>query len=105
MCGAQLETWRASCCVQRQAWNGMLYAAVTSICRHMAACLMGASSFPLLCCLASLQLDEMLDLAACQIVSFRSNAHFDAYVLSESSLFVYPDRMVSHSICHCHCSP
>ena len=40
------------------------------------------------------QLDRMLDLAACQIVSFRSNACFDAYVLSESSLFVYPDRMV-----------
>lgn len=41
-----------------------------------------------------LQLDAMLDLAACQIVSARSNPHFDAYVLSESSLFVYPDRMV-----------
>lgn len=40
------------------------------------------------------QLDAMLDLAACQIVSFRSNAHFDAYVLSESSCFVYPDRIV-----------
>ncbi|PSC69452.1 ornithine decarboxylase [Micractinium conductrix] len=40
------------------------------------------------------QLDAMLDLAACQIVSSRSNENFDAYVLSESSLFVYPDRMV-----------
>lgn len=40
------------------------------------------------------QLDAMLDLAACQIISHRSNDQFDAYVLSESSLFVYPDRMV-----------
>lgn len=40
------------------------------------------------------QLDSILDLAACQIVSSRHNDHFDAYVLSESSLFVYPDMLV-----------
>jgi S-adenosylmethionine decarboxylase len=40
------------------------------------------------------QLDAMLELAACEIVSVRNGVSFDAYVLSESSLFVYPDRMV-----------
>lgn len=44
--------------------------------------------------LSRAQLDAMLDLAACQIVSTRSNPHLDAYVLSESSLFVHEDRMV-----------
>lgn len=40
------------------------------------------------------QLDELMTLAACSIVSTRSNADFDAYVLSESSLFVYPNKWV-----------
>ncbi|GAX81517.1 hypothetical protein CEUSTIGMA_g8945.t1 [Chlamydomonas eustigma] len=40
------------------------------------------------------QLDELMTLAHCEIVSSRSNAHFDAYVLSESSLFVYPTKYV-----------
>lgn len=39
-------------------------------------------------------LDELMTLAHCCIVSSRSNEHFDAYVLSESSLFIYPDRWV-----------
>jgi len=40
------------------------------------------------------QLDAILELAECEIVSARNGVSFDAYVLSESSLFVYPDRMV-----------
>mmetsp|Transcript_1515 Transcript_1515/g.4387 ORF Transcript_1515/g.4387 Transcript_1515/m.4387 type:complete len:834 (-) Transcript_1515:245-2746(-) len=40
------------------------------------------------------QLDGMLTLAACEVVNTRSNTHFDSYVLSESSLFVYPRKCV-----------
>ena len=40
------------------------------------------------------QLDDILSLAACEIVSVRNAPLFDAYVLSESSLFVFSDRLV-----------
>eukprot|EP00798_Chlamydomonas_sp_ICE-L_P014102 gene14102-20059_t len=39
-------------------------------------------------------LDELMQLAACEIVSTRNNDELDAYVLSESSLFVYPTKWV-----------
>lgn len=44
--------------------------------------------------LSRCQLDEMLTAAGCTIVSELHNKWFDAYVLSESSLFVYPHRIV-----------
>ncbi|KAK3264187.1 Mitochondrial 2-oxoadipate and 2-oxoglutarate transporter [Cymbomonas tetramitiformis] len=40
------------------------------------------------------QLDELMTLAECEIVSERHSFDFDAYVLSESSLFVYPTKFV-----------
>ncbi|KAJ6816597.1 putative S-adenosylmethionine decarboxylase proenzyme 4-like [Iris pallida] len=36
----------------------------------------------------------VLDAVGCSIVSAAGNRHFDAYVLSESSLFVYPHRII-----------
>eukprot|EP00775_Hariotina_reticulata_P009401 gene9401-9565_t len=44
--------------------------------------------------LSRTQLDELMSLAACTIVSSRTNESLDAYVLSESSLFVYPTKWV-----------
>lgn len=40
------------------------------------------------------QLDAILDMAACCIVSARHGKDFDAYVLSESSLFVYGRKAI-----------
>lgn len=37
---------------------------------------------------------NILALVKCSILSVKSNAHFDAYLLSESSLFVYPQRII-----------
>ncbi|CAN1166875.1 S-adenosylmethionine decarboxylase proenzyme [Linum perenne] len=40
------------------------------------------------------QIDSILDSAKCTIVSQLSNDEFDSYVLSESSLFIYPLRII-----------
>jgi S-adenosylmethionine decarboxylase len=44
--------------------------------------------------LSRAQIDSVLDLARCTIVSELSNKDFDSYVLSESSLFIYPLKIV-----------
>jgi len=40
------------------------------------------------------QWQEMLNFSSCTFISQTSNEHFDAYVLSESSLFVYPYKIM-----------
>lgn len=37
---------------------------------------------------------ELLRAASCSILHVKGNQHFDAYLLSESSLFVYPNRVI-----------
>ena len=37
---------------------------------------------------------NLLVSAACEILDVRSNEYFDAYLLSESSLFVYPVKII-----------
>ncbi|XVE71980.1 hypothetical protein DITRI_Ditri11bG0001700 [Diplodiscus trichospermus] len=44
--------------------------------------------------LSKIQLEEILKPAECTIVSSMSNDHVDSYVLSESSLFVYPYKII-----------
>ncbi|CAK9157352.1 unnamed protein product [Ilex paraguariensis] len=44
--------------------------------------------------LSKSQLDEILEPAECTIVASLSNDHVDSYVLSESSLFVYPYKII-----------
>lgn len=44
--------------------------------------------------LTKTQLDEILEPAECTIVSTLSNKYLDSYVLSESSLFVYPYKII-----------
>jgi len=40
------------------------------------------------------QWQEMLNFSACTIISVKNNENFDAYVLSESSLFVWPFKLM-----------
>lgn len=45
-------------------------------------------------CLSKAQLDEILEPAECTIVASLSNEYVDSYVLSESSLFIFPYKII-----------
>ncbi|KAI9352845.1 S-adenosylmethionine decarboxylase [Obelidium mucronatum] len=38
--------------------------------------------------------EDMLDIVKCKVLSLINNEHADAYLLSESSMFVYPNRLM-----------
>ncbi|KAJ3067926.1 spermidine resistance protein [Rhizoclosmatium hyalinum] len=38
--------------------------------------------------------EEMLDIVKCKVLSVINNEHADAYLLSESSMFIYPNRLM-----------
>ncbi|KAJ3019775.1 UNVERIFIED_CONTAM: spermidine resistance protein [Siphonaria sp. JEL0065] len=38
--------------------------------------------------------EEMLDIVKCKVLSLINNEHADAYLLSESSMFIYPNRLM-----------
>lgn len=44
--------------------------------------------------LSRAQINSILEPACCTIVSQLSNSNFDSYILSESSLFIYPNRII-----------
>jgi S-adenosylmethionine decarboxylase len=39
-------------------------------------------------------IDAFLTLAKCTVISTRNNEHFDSYLLSESSLFIFPTKII-----------
>ena len=47
-----------------------------------------------LMCVASKTWEEMLQLVHCQVLSVVSSEHMDAYLLSESSMFVFPHKLI-----------
>lgn len=53
----------------------------------------GASENGLMC-VSSNTWEEMLQLVHCQVLSVVSSEHMDAYLLSESSMFVFPHKLI-----------